>query len=145
MDCLLMMWEKRFADYRHDVCQVLKKNYCCFGLEKPGCYTFITWFIIIQVHPSHKQNQGINMVWFPFQLQNAFKGLTTSQFCTYNHFISFSHNFFNHICKNQDINIHMNSVLAQACSKTLTRSQFKHFITSICILFSPLQSGRPSL
>jgi len=27
-----------FADDRHDVCQVQKKIYCCFGLEKPGCY-----------------------------------------------------------------------------------------------------------
>jgi hypothetical protein len=23
-----------FADYRHDVCQVQKKIYCCFGLVK---------------------------------------------------------------------------------------------------------------
>jgi hypothetical protein len=28
-----------FADFQHDVCQVQnKKIYCCFGLEKPGCY-----------------------------------------------------------------------------------------------------------
>jgi len=37
MDYILMMWGNRFADYQHDVCQV-KKNYYCFGLEKPGCY-----------------------------------------------------------------------------------------------------------
>jgi len=37
MDCILMMWGNRFADYRHDECQV-KKNYCCFELEKLSCY-----------------------------------------------------------------------------------------------------------
>ena len=28
-----------FADYRHNMCQVKKNIYRCFGLEKPGYYT----------------------------------------------------------------------------------------------------------
>jgi len=42
MDCILIMWGNRFTDYRHDVCQVQKKNYHCFGLEKPGCYIHLS-------------------------------------------------------------------------------------------------------
>jgi hypothetical protein len=39
MDCILMMWGIRFADYQQHVCHVyIKKNYCCFRVEKRGCY-----------------------------------------------------------------------------------------------------------
>jgi hypothetical protein len=33
-------------------------------------HSFI-WFIIIQIHQSHKQHQSINIVWFPFQFRTC--------------------------------------------------------------------------
>jgi len=40
VDVWIVYWwcEGNIADYRYDVCQVQKENYCCFGLEKQGCY-----------------------------------------------------------------------------------------------------------
>jgi len=52
----------------------------------------LTWFITMEIHQSHKQDQSINIVWF------LSKGLTRLQFCTFHHFISLSHKLFNHVC-----------------------------------------------